>query len=574
MQTTELNRDQLQRVALETLMENKRLILNWGTGVGKSRPAINAMQAVLQENPKGKILLVVQETPHKENWKREMQGLLGNEETEHLLRFVTIDCYASLHKHRDSSWDLIVFDEGHHLRSEKRQAILASMKANRVLLLSATISDNQDGDSMLRTLIATFGTFKILKFGLQNAIDNKMLGEPEIHIIPIVLTEEKRKTYDQLKEYQDKKKKEYFSAKREAGLEFDSPDNEETAVLKEKWLNSGARRKKMLGLAKTTVAKKIIRNQMKGKRFICFCASLKQIQWLSGENYVSSKNTNKTNKENIEAFNNGSSNSLFAMGMLQEGQNLAGIEAGLIIQLDGKARPFIQKFGRVMRAKAPVLYILFAVNTIDSKYLKTALQDIDERFIIVHDPIDSTGEKCQYSGSLFADEATVTPRSVNESQREAVQQRTPDRVQETMPTDKTKVNNWQLNRDWTGFLSPSERERNVLEGTLIRIETSDNFGGYYTFCLYQEDKDVMEKMIVRKQHCISLLAQLLSVEKGTRIKMQIKESKGGKKYFYLSTELKDKIEWNQDFLENLKKVDDLIRYLDTKVLIINQDLKS
>ena len=68
MQTTELNRDQLQRVALETLMENKRLILNWGTGVGKSRPAINAMQAVLQENPKGKILLVVQETPHKENW--------------------------------------------------------------------------------------------------------------------------------------------------------------------------------------------------------------------------------------------------------------------------------------------------------------------------------------------------------------------------------------------------------------------------------------------------------------------------------------------------------------------------
>ena len=92
--------------------------------------------------------------------------------------------------------------------------------------------------------------------------------------------------------------------------------------------------------------------------------------------------------------------------------------------------------------------------------------------------------------------------------------------------------------------------------------------------MYKTDKDVMEKMIVRKQYCISLLAQLLSIEKGTRIKMQIKESKGGKKYFYLSTELKDKIEWNQDFLENLKKVDDLTRYLDTKVLIINQNLRA
>ena len=67
--------------------------------------------------------------------------------------------------------------------------------------------------------------------------------------------------------------------------------------------------------------------------------------------------------------------------MLQEGQNLVNIQAGIIIQLDGQERTFIQRFGRAMRANSPVQYIFYYRNTRDEEYLKDALQGIDKEYI-------------------------------------------------------------------------------------------------------------------------------------------------------------------------------------------------
>ena len=55
-----------------------------------------------------KILLVVAENAHKDNWKKEIikWGLKSND--------ITIECYASLSKYKESWWDLIIFDEAHH----------------------------------------------------------------------------------------------------------------------------------------------------------------------------------------------------------------------------------------------------------------------------------------------------------------------------------------------------------------------------------------------------------------------------------------------------------------------------
>ena len=70
------------------------------------------------------------------------------------------------------------------------------------------------------------------------------------------------------------------------------------------------------------------------------------------------------------------------MGLLQEGQNLVDIQVGVIIQLDGKERAFIQKFGRSLRAEDPIQFILYYENTRDEEYLKKALDGIDETYII------------------------------------------------------------------------------------------------------------------------------------------------------------------------------------------------
>ena len=91
--------------------------------------------------------------------------------------------------------------------------------------------------------------------------------------------------------------------------------------------------------------------------------------------------SSKLNQAIIDAFNDKKLRTIYAVGMANEGLNLVDIQAGIIVQLDGKERLFIQKFGRSMRAEDPVSYIFYYKNTQDETYLKKALENIDEKFI-------------------------------------------------------------------------------------------------------------------------------------------------------------------------------------------------
>ena len=87
------------------------------------------------------------------------------------------------------------------------------------------------------------------------------------------------------------------------------------------------------------------------------------------------------NQAVIDAFNKGTISRIYAVGMITEGMNLAEIEAGIIIQLDGKERLFIQKVGRALRAKSPIVCIFYYKNTQDETYLRKALENVDEKYI-------------------------------------------------------------------------------------------------------------------------------------------------------------------------------------------------
>ena len=119
---------------------------------------------------------------------------------------------------------------------------------------------------------------------------------------------------------------------------------------------------------------------LEGKKYICFCTNISQAEVLGGANAIHSEKKS-SNQAIIDSFNEGSINSLFAVGMLQEGQNLNGIQAGVIVQLDGKERAFIQKFGRSMRAEDPIQYIFYYRYTQDEKWMKNVLEGIDQNFI-------------------------------------------------------------------------------------------------------------------------------------------------------------------------------------------------
>ena len=161
--------------------------------------------------------------------------------------------------------------------------------------------------------------------------------------------------------------------------------NTRNEAIKFKWLQAGNKRKILLGEAKKD-AVKVLLDKLEDKRYICFCTNIKQAEELGGNEAVHSKNSKSFDV--LDSFNNKEIDHLFAIKMLQEGQNLVDIQAGIIIQLDGEERTFVQRFGRSMRADSPIQFIFYYVGTRDEEYLNNALQDIDKQYITVIDNLN------------------------------------------------------------------------------------------------------------------------------------------------------------------------------------------
>jgi superfamily II DNA or RNA helicase len=142
----------------------------------------------------------------------------------------------------------------------------------------------------------------------------------------------------------------------------------------------GSQRKRFLGELKTGAVRQLI-GILKRRRYVCFCASVAQAESLSKTNTISSKRPQKLNQMIIDAFNKKQLSNIFAVGMITEGMNLTDIQIGIITQLDGKERLFIQKFGRSLRAEDPVSFIFYYKNTQDENYLKNALENIDPKYV-------------------------------------------------------------------------------------------------------------------------------------------------------------------------------------------------
>lgn len=397
-----MTREELYNQGLELAKQNARLAFLWSTGVGKSKMAIGIANYLSENNSELKILLVVAETAHKDNWKEEFKKWKLNEKIS-----ITIECYASLKNYQNTQWDLIIFDEAHHLGSDLRLEMLRTISAQHIILLSATLQDQ-----LLYALQNIFGQFKVSKVTLQDAIQWGILPEPKIYLYALTLdntryTEtiieewgKKNKeipihcTYSQRWEY-IKNRKKYpnikliISCTQQQKYDYLTTQfnhyktlylNTRQINFRNKWMQAGSVRKRFLGECKTVYVEHLINEfRKKNKRFICFCSSIKQAELLGSLNAIHSKKSDSLNT--INDFNEKKINSLFAIGMLAEGQNLVDIQAGIIVQLDGQERAFIQKSGRVYRAEDPIQCIFYYKNTRDEEYLNKAIENIDASFI-------------------------------------------------------------------------------------------------------------------------------------------------------------------------------------------------
>lgn len=397
-----MTREELTKEAIQEITKTKAIAITAGTGSGKTKISLEVTNFLHNKDNSKKFntLILVAERSHTNNWEVEINKWnlnIGN---------YKIVCYASMHKVIDDTYDVVIFDEAHHLASERRKELLSYIKTSYQIFLSAILKY-----TFISELSVIIGRkINVLKLSINEAIKANILPEPKIFLIPLILdnttfsetiVEEWGKSSlrvkyecnyaDRFKFFKRKKsipncaltihctqkqKYDFLTEKFEyfKGLYMRTRNQ----VFKNKWLQYGSKRKKYLGEIKTSIVKSLL-EKVKNKRFICFCSSIDQANQLGKENVIHSEIKNP--QEVLNKFNRKEISNLFAVGMLQEGVNLTDIQVGIIIQLDGEERAFIQKFGRVLRSDSPVQYIFYVKNTRDEDYLKNALENIDKNYI-------------------------------------------------------------------------------------------------------------------------------------------------------------------------------------------------
>lgn len=348
------------------LNKNNNILLEWATGTGKTKASIDACNS-LNINT---ILIVVAEKIHIENWETEINKWKFNNNITY-----KIICYASLHKELHNNYDIIIYDEAHHLASNLRKSYFKSIKSKYKILLSATINKELilDLQTLLKENIIT------IKYSIDEAFKDKTLPEPTIYIKELILDDTNKTIVKGRKRYTPK---EYYNSLTNKIEELKRKYIKTLKpIIKIALLRAGNARKHFLATQKTIEAYKLIKSlKQNNTRFICFCNSIEQQQLLSKDlGIVNSKAF--ANNKTIESFNNHEINQLFAVNMLVEGQNLVDIEAGVIIQLDKNSRTFIQKLGRTLRSKNPIQYILYFKDTSDEVFLNNAIKEINKKYI-------------------------------------------------------------------------------------------------------------------------------------------------------------------------------------------------
>jgi superfamily II DNA or RNA helicase len=358
-----MDRDTLQKRAVDLLFQHYRLICQWATGVGKSNVALR----FLRQNPGMVCLIIVPEQNNIENWTEEFSKFGVS------MELVRVICYASLHKYKNTAWDLIVFDECPHLDTEKRKLISQSIRSRYVLALGAKIDESEE-----QALEDTYGKFAKSIVTLDNAIEWGILPPPQVNVLHMELDDIQYRNWHKGKTYTDYQMYQLLGQKVDAAI---SAYNErQNSFTRSKMFRAGNERKRFLGKLKSDAIRRVCEYLAKNnKRFLCFCSSIKQAESIGGELAFTSKTP--ASLKLLERFNNHEIDSLYVVGKLIEGQNLKDIDAGIIGQIGGTDRITIQQCGRIMRSTKPVIYVPVFSDTKDDSFLYTLTSNISKDYI-------------------------------------------------------------------------------------------------------------------------------------------------------------------------------------------------
>lgn len=376
-----MNREEVRSLALKAIDNTNCLILELITGFGKSKLSIDLVNHICdrvyreQQEPTN-ILILVAKTVHKQTWRDEIEKWGGIKSD-----CITIECYESLKKYKDSYFDVVVCDEMQHL-SEARLEVLETIHVSEAIIgLSATIKRD------LREYFKANYKADVIKCGLKEAVEDEVLPEPTVFLLPLQLDSVKatyktkrfkrdiittqRGYYDNMSSLIEWYKSKYFNSRNER--------------MKNLWLSSAGKRLKWLSEQKEAIVLSLLDN-FKNHKTLTFCSSIEQSERL-GKYNITSKN--KDSEKNLEMFNSNRIKHITACNILNEGVNLNNCRIGIFCNLNSSEIVVKQRVGRILRHKSPIVIIPYYVKTREEELVEKMIEEYSKESIVIINNVNS-----------------------------------------------------------------------------------------------------------------------------------------------------------------------------------------
>lgn len=389
-----MTREETTKEILELSDSRKYLMLNLPTGYGKTKICIDTIKRHYENKLLGcNVLIVVPKNVLKDNWKDELEKWEFPQTIN--VQFTT---YVSYPKYADTYWDCIVFDEAQHF-TENCEDATTLFHYDRVLAVSATIP--KEPKWRLKGAFAGIYQYSV---SAREAIDSAVLPDPKVLLIPLMLdntaiteTFVVRKSkggtpivlmYNQRSmrfRYPNKQVHIRCTQQQYYNIISDDAERNKTDYIrtqavfrKNMWLRACKDRLTFLAEKKESFVLDLLK-YVKDYRTLTFCTSIEQTKKLG--DYPISSDDNKQSMQNLADFNEGKINHITTCSMLNEGVNLSSCQVGIHANIGSSEVAEIQKLGRLLRHKNPLIIIPYYAGTREEEIVDKMMKNYNPSLV-------------------------------------------------------------------------------------------------------------------------------------------------------------------------------------------------
>lgn len=348
-------------------------VLNWSTGVGKTRGAMMLIESMYKKNSHLKVLIGVPTEVLKEQWIRLCAQ-------NNLFTVCKVEIFNTIVKHFYDV-DLFVVDECDTTATPVLINIYQTVKYKYILGLTATWHRLDGKEVLLEPYMQICDVITV-----PEAVENNWLSQYRNYkvLINVDLTE-----YNQY----DQKFHQLFSifdndfklamdllkspAKVKIWSKKKGIDEKLLRGYLATWMRMLRKRKEFVlrHPKKFEIADKIL-DARKDKKCITFCATIKDSEHFKDRGYLLHSKKKKTeNRRIIEEFNNGGPSVLSTNKSADAGVDIKGLSVGIILSGDSSSRRFVQRTGRCIRMeenKLAEMFTLVIAGTNDNRWFENA----------------------------------------------------------------------------------------------------------------------------------------------------------------------------------------------------------